>query len=138
MIYNNLKLPSYYKMKQKYKTFNVNGVKRTCYYNTDLELKLFELHLDCFYYKFCPICTNKLKEYNVYYHYCNDDNFFISKDCLNFKINDIQYIWEIPLSHIIYSNFNNIEINLKDISTDVENLTLITFYNNLKKYLTFQ
>lgn len=140
MIFVNLQLPQD-PIKLKYKTFNTNGLMTTFYYNTEYELKLYELYLDCLNYKYCPICTNKLKSYEYddtrLVYFCNDDDFFISSNYFHFSLFGNIYIYNSSQPYF-FTSHNKDMIPFKSIIADIDSLTLITLYNNLKKYITFQ
>lgn len=109
-----------------------------------IQNKLYELSQDCLKYSFCPICTNSIYSIRIGYKECTKCLFSISEeyDYFIFTINDMEYSFHIFRNRIyVYkfkSNYANDHINFEHVITDIDSLTLIQLYNNLKKYLVFK
>lgn len=124
-----------------YPSFKLSNVPKECSI-------LFDLIQDCHYYKFCPICTNTLsiKDNKITlfksfisrdeYLSCNN-HFDLLNTYINFYINENPYTLMTYANIILNQNSKTIA-TITDVMPDINNTSLISIYNNLTKFITFQ
>lgn len=105
--------------------------------------KLDELCRDCLLSGVCPICENNMKEIsespNASEFICKKDNFHIYKTYFSFNINNnfYSYYYGLYYGTYIYHKAQKL-FNIKDMTENVDSLTLAKIYDNLNKYLVFK
>lgn len=105
--------------------------------------KLYELCKDCLLSGICPICENNMEKIsesrNPPEFICKKDNFHIYKTYFSFIINNNIYSYYYGLCYGTYIYYKSQDIfNIKDMTENVNSLTLAKLYDNLKKYLVFK
>jgi len=108
--------------------------------------KFSKLVQDCLKSKICPICNYTLLQQNstsidgiIYNFICNEDGFLLSEKYLSFAINDQNYYIEHfgKYTDDDFNSSNPDNIRLKDLIHDLDSVTLLDIYNNLKKFIIF-
>jgi len=106
-----------------------------------VSLKLYNLCKDVLIIKQCPLCNSPLVQNRALF--CQYDNFKIDHEFMQLPVNNMSYDFPIikpeEYSFLIQESLNGF-ISFGDLVSDqnIDNITILTLYNALIKYLIFK